>query len=293
MKHTFYIIIVLLATLFTACTTDINLNLQGTTPELVVEGSITNDVMAHVIQLKKTANYFSNEAAEMVSGATVTLNDGFKTITLTENASDKGNYLTPADFFGVVGRTYTLTIDNVDVNGDGVKEEYTASCLMNSVPHIDSLDVKKEWIFQTNMWAVKIWMQDPADETNYYLIKTYCNNKLISDSIQKWGISTDEYYNGKYLVGETFAYFSTRKNNEKLKTGDRVMLELSGITKDYYDFINEAQTEYNGRNPLFGGQPANIRTNIKQVLPVNGTNNPHGYFSAYSVTRAETVYDGL
>jgi len=292
MKPTFNILIVLVVLMFTACTTDITLNLKGTAPELVVDGVITTDTTVHIIQLKKTAGYFSNQAAEMVSGATVTLNDGLKTITLPESDSYKGVYQTPADYYGVAGRTYTLTIDNVDVNGDGIKEEYMASCPIKAVAHIDSVDVKKEWLFQTNMWAVKAWLQDPPVENNYYLIKTYRNDRLVTDSIQKWGVTNDEFFNGKYLVGETFSYFSGTEKSEKLKSGDIIELQLCGITKDYMEFIQEVQTEFWGRNPLFGGQPANIRTNIKQILPVNGTNNPHGYFAAYSMTRGKTVYDG-
>jgi len=44
---------------------------------------------------------------------------------------------------------------------------------------------------------------------------------------------------------------------------------------------------------LFGGQPANIRTNIKQLMPVNSKTRPHGYFAAYPVSRANTIYNGL
>lgn len=53
MKPTFNILIVLVVLMFTACTTDITLNLKGTAPELVVDGVITTDTTAHIIQLKK------------------------------------------------------------------------------------------------------------------------------------------------------------------------------------------------------------------------------------------------
>jgi len=293
MKFNYAIFSLLTATLFTACTTDINLNLQGTTPELVVDGAITTDTLAHSIYLKKTANYFSNQSAEGISGATVTLSDGQSTITLNEAVSPKGTYQTPSTYFGVAGRTYTLTIDNVDVNGDGVNERYTASCPMNHVPHLDSINVVKERLFQHDIWAIKTWFQDPAGERNYYLGRSYLNGKLTSDSIQEWGITDDEFFDGKYIKNETFSFFSSQKKDEKVQKGDKITFELCGITKDYMDFIKEAQDEFWGRNPLFGGQPANIRTNIKQVLPVNGKANPHGYFATYSTVWARTIYNGL
>jgi len=293
MKFNYIIAGLLLATLFTACTTDITIDLKGTTPELVVEGAITTDTMAHNISLKKTSAYFSNLPAEVITGAIVTLSDGVSTITLAEEDQKKGNYQTPANYYGVAGRTYTLTIDNVDVNADGVKESYTASCPINRTVTVDSIEVKKERLFQTDMWALKASFQDPAGESNYYLVRNYRNNVSVSDSIQEWGITGDEFFNGKYLISETMMYFSSTKKDEVLLKGDTVTLELCAITKDYMEYIQEAQDEFRGRNPLFGGQPANIRTNIKQLLPVNGSGNPHGYFAAYSVSWTNKVYNGL
>jgi len=292
MKLKYNIIALLLASLLTACTTDMELNLKGAAPELVVEGTITTDTLAHNVSLKKTADYFSNNAAEVISGATVTLSDGLTTITLAEVELKKGNYQTPANYFGVVGRTYTLTIDNVDVNGDGLIERYTASCPIATKVPVDSIDGKKARLFQSDMWAIKAWVQDPEDETNHYLVRNYKNDKLVSDSIPEWGVTDDEFYNGKYLKDETIMYFSSTKEDEKLVKGDKVTLEWCSITKDYQAYIQEVQEEFRGRNPLFGGQPANIRTNIKQLLPVDGKNSAHGYFAAYSVSWAETVYDG-
>ena len=293
MKLTYILAGLILATLFTGCTTDITLDLKGATPELVVEGTITTDTMAHIISLKKTSTYFSNLPAQSVSGATVTLSDGLNSIILAEGESKKGEYLTPANYFGVVGRTYTLTIDNVDVNADGVKEQYTASCSMNTQIPIDSIKVMKERLFQQDMWAVKAWFQDPAGENNYYLIRNYRNDISVSDSIQEWGVTDDVFFNGKYILGETMIYYAAQKESEKLKLGDKATLELCAITKDYMEYIGEAQEEYMGRNPLFGGQPANIRTNIKQLLPVNSKTKPHGYFAAYPVSRASLIYNGL
>ena len=58
------------------------------------------------------------------------------------------------------------------------------------------------------------------------------------------------------------------------------------------EYIQQAQEEFWGRNPLFGGQQANIRTNIKQVVPANSKTSPHGYFAAYSVSWKKAVYQG-
>jgi hypothetical protein len=290
MQFKFYILAFLIGCALTACTTEIDIHLNVVSAELVVEGAITTDTTTHVVYLKKTADYFSNKSAEVVSGAKVTVSDGTTQITLVEDISHKGAYQTPSNYYGVVGKTYTLTVSNVDIDGDGVSETYSASSVISTKPPLEKIAVKKTKIFNKDMWAVKIWMQEPANEKNYYMGLTYKNNVCTTDSIQEVGKTSDEFFDGAYLKDETFMYFSSEKSDEILQNGDVIMFEICGITKDYFGFLKEAEEEFRGRNPLFGGQPANIRTNIKQVLPVGGKASPRGYFAAYSVSRAKTVY---
>ncbi len=290
MRLHYYISAIIAALVLVACTTDIDIKLDGVTPGLVVDGCVTTDTVAHTVFLKKTSDYFSNKAASAVSGATVTLNDGYTTITLTEDPTKKGAYKTPDNYYGVVNRTYTLTITNVDIDGDGVKETYTATSQIPRRPPLEKISVEKTQVFNKDMWAVKIWMQEPANEKNYYMGKLYKNDVCVTDSIQEFGVTNDEFFSGTYLNGTTYMYFSSKKKDEVVSNGDRVMLELSGITDDYKRFIDEASTEFWGRNPLFGGQPSNIRTNIRLVSPSGASTSPHGYFAAYSTIRASTIY---
>ncbi len=291
MKLKYFVFSILAVILLNACTTELDLKLDGTSPVLVVDGAITSDVKTHTIYLKKTADYFSNKQSEGISGALVTVNDGQQTITLTEDSNIKGAYHTPVNYHGTAGRNYTLNIENLDVNGDGVLEKYTASCYMNSVPTVDSIKVSKVRLFGNDMWALKESMQDPENQLNYYLMRNYRNDICVSDSINEWGITPDEFFNGVYLIDETFMYFSSTKKDEILQTGDKITLELCGITRDYMFFINEMREEFQGRNPLFGGQPANVRTNIKQIEPTSKRSTPCGYFAVYSVNWTSIIYD--
>jgi hypothetical protein len=290
MQFKTYIFAITAAIALVSCTEDINIDLGSVAPELVVDGAINTDTVTHTIYLKKTSDYFSNKAADVVSGATVTLSDGTSTITLAESSAIKGAYQTPSDYYGVVGRTYTLTITNVDVNGDGVKESYTASSTITTKPPLEKIDVHKAKESGKDVWNVAVWIQDPANEKNFYMAKSYKNTICISDSIQEWSVSNDEIYNGFYLENETFISFSAEKSDEILHNGDLITFELNGVSEDYYYFISEAAQEFSGRNPLFGGQPANIRTNIKQTAPANATGSPHGYFAAYSTSRKSVTY---
>lgn len=284
-----FIYIALLSLCVISCTQDINIDLKSTTPELVVDGCITTDTTTHTVYLKKTADYFSNKAADRISGATVSLSDGSSSITLTENAHDLGAYQTPANYYGVVGKTYTLHISNVDVNDDGVKEVYEATSTIPTKFQVDSIGIVKTKSFGNNYWYVNVWMQDPPVERNYYLIKAYRNDTCATDSIQLWGAESDEIFNGYYLNNVTFVALRDIAS-EKLSNNDKVTLEVSGISEDYMYFINDVIDEYWGRNPLFGGQPANVRTNVSLISPANSEQKAHGFFAAYATARASTIY---
>jgi hypothetical protein len=284
-----YIYIALTSLAFVSCTEDIDINLDSSGPELVVDGVVNTDTTTHTIYLKKSAEYFSNKPAEAISGATVTLSDGISTITLTENPNKKGAYNTPANYFGVVGRTYTLTINNVDINSDGVKEQFQATSTIPTKYQVDKISVTEERSFGSNRWLVNVWMQDPPAERNYYLIKAYRNDTCVTDSMQLWGIASDEIFKGYYLDNVRMISLEDIPS-QRPKANDKITLEVSGISEDYMYFVNDVILEYWGRNPLFGGQPANVRTNIKQTAPTGETQKAHGYFAAYSTARASTIY---
>jgi hypothetical protein len=290
-KKLIYTLLFASPVLFSACTEEISIDLGTVDPELVVDGCLTTDTIAHTIYLKTTANYFANKPADVVSGATVVITDGQTIIPLTEDAAQKGTYRTASNVYGLPGHNYVLNISNVDINNDGVKETYQASCMLNAVPKIDSISIEKAKRFYKDVWEVKVSAQDPPVVRNSYLFRTYRNNVCISDTITEWGITDDEMYNGNYMDNVTVMDFNSDKPDEILVDGDLITLEMCGITKDYLDFINEVDEAYNGSNLLFGGQPANIRTNLKQTYPARSDGKGvRGYFAAYSISRYSRTY---
>jgi hypothetical protein len=290
-KKLIYILMLLSSALFVACTEEIPFDLGHVDAELVVDGNITTDTMSHSIYLTTTADYFANKPANAVSGAIITITDGQNIIHLTEDPAKEGLYRTPSNVYGLPGHTYVLNISNVDINGDSVKETYQASCTLQAVPKIDSISIEKAKRFYKDVWEVKVSAQDPPVVRNSYLFRTYRNNVCISDTITEWGITDDEMYNGNYMDNVTVMDFNSDKPDEILVDGDLITLEMCGITKDYLDFINEVDEAYNGSNPLFGGQPANIRTNLKQTYPARSDGKGvRGYFAAYSISRYSRTY---
>jgi hypothetical protein len=112
------------------------------------------------------------------------------------------------------------------------------------------------------------------------MFNLYRNDTLISDSITKVSVTDDKYINGSYINGAGVFFINNSDSWMKLHPGDKVTLKMSGITKEYYNFITQVQSA--GFNiPFFQGPPANVEGNI--------SDGGVGFFAAYSNSYASRV----
>ena len=270
----------LILLLAAGCTERININLDNSYIRLVVDGGITTDSLQRSVTLSKSASYFYNQPPPMVSQAMVILTDGSFLDTLKEELpASPGKYTLDSNFRGVIGKTYNLIVKLPEAIGDFT--EYASSCKIMKVPRLDSIHAE----FNPNMgkngfWLVKIYAMEPGDEMNFYMLKYYRNSVLISDSIQKWTTSDDKYFNGSYINGLTAFYINNNHPWETLHPGDTLMVQMSGITNEYYNFIQQVQ-QAGYQIPFFSGPPANVEGNI--------SNRGVGFFTAYSNSFAKLV----
>jgi len=264
----------------TACTERIDLTLDESYTRLVVDGGISNDTATYQIRLSKTADYFYNEPTPRVVNATITISDGTATFPLTETEPGKsGIYETDSTFSGVIDQTYSLDVQ-LDQQIDN-HTNYYSTCKMMQVAQLDSIQVEfqDDW-GEKGFWEIKVFAKDPGDEVNYYMFHYYRNDILMTDSIWKISYSDDKYFNGNYINGITAVYINNENNWENFKPGDKVTLQMSGITKEYLDYL--AQVQMAGYNiPFFTGPPANVVGNI--------SDGAIGFFTAYSNSWASTV----
>ncbi len=276
-KPVLFILIMLIAA---ACTERINVKLNETYTRLVVDGAISTDTSRYFVTLTKTADYFYNQPSPKVVGANVTLSDDSNSYQLTETDPGKsGIYQTDPDFHGIIGKTYTLQVNLATAIENHTN--YSASCELFHVTHLDSIQVGFRSDFgKDGFWEVKVFAQEPGNETNYYMFNLFRNDTLISDSISKVSISDDKYFNGSYIDGATAYFINNSDSWMRLHKGDKVTLKMSGISKEYYNFIMQVQQA--GFNiPFFTGPPANVQGNI-----INGG---VGFFAAYSNSYASTI----
>jgi len=237
----------------------------------VINGKITTDTTAHKVRITRSADYFSDKPLEPISGAIVSITDGTTIYPLTEHPTELGNYYTNNDVYGVSGKRYTLNVSNVNLLGDGVMESYTASSELNSTTPLDSIDTRYNDRF--DFWETVAWATDPGETEDYYMFRAYIDGVLNSDSLLNLIITEDKFFNGSKING-TMVYMFPEKDT--IVPGSSIVsIDICGITKDYFQFLTEAQTMATPQTPMFSGPPANIRTNLN--------NDAVGYFAAFSV----------
>ena len=274
------VILFLLAIIAASCVEKINVNLDPTYVRLVVDGYISTDTSRYAINLTQTADYFYNAPIPRVTNASVAIFDGDSTYSLKETVPGKsGVYEFESAFHGIVGKTYTL---NISLAGEiGGSSNYSSSCQLMSVTHLDSTSVvfHEDW-GKDGFYEVKVFAQEPGNEVNFYMFNLYRNGVLMSDSISKVVVSDDKFINGSYINGLGTFYLNNSNPWERLFPGDIITLQMSGITKEYYNFVDEVKSA--GFNiPFFVGPPANVVGNVN--------NGGVGFFTAYSNSYATTV----
>jgi hypothetical protein len=276
MKKIFSILAIVL--ILAGCTERIDIELDTTYERLVVEGHITTDTTTHWVRLTRSSEYFGDEPIPFVSGAQVTLSDGSQNLTLEEDPENPGYYETSPDYYGIPGKTYSISIRLPEEIGGS--DSYEASCELRPVGTIDSIRV--EYNDSWEIYEVQIFAWEPPT-TDWYTFQVLKNGVLLTDTIDEVFASDDRFYNGNYTNGILVGFLDPDNPEEVPEPGDTITLKMSGITQDYFNFLVQLQDQtFQFRNPLFSGPPANVTTNIEGAT---------GFFSASSVVYSSTVYD--
>ena len=278
MKKLLLIIIVPLL-IATSCTERIDIELDETFTRLIVYGTLTTDTSRHYIELSKTTSYYYNQAPPPVMNAIVEISDNLgNRLLLTEERP--GLYATPPSFFVLTGRIYTLRIElEEDINGHRF---YEATSAVNTINPIDSIGLVYQPLWgEKGFYEVTCYYQD-SPTRDFYMFDIYKNGELITDTITKRIVVSDEFFNGSYTNGIGVGFLDQSKEREMLHPGDTITFRGSNVTEEFYTFIWTLQQETGFQTPLFSGPPANIQSNL--------SNGATGFFTAFSVSYASTVF---
>jgi hypothetical protein len=258
---------------------EIDWKLDNMSDRLVVEGSITDELKIHSVTLRKSADYFSNTLAEVVSNAAVSISDGENVFALPEDPAGSGIYKTTDEVKGEIGRLYTLEID--------ISEP------LNNETHFRASSVLKRGIIADTMISVlydspfpfndidtvilvnSVFGYEPEPEGDYYIVNLYKNGTLLNDTVDEYTVVGDKEtgMNGESIF--SFVYV------EDFIAGDTVEMEFLSASYAYYEFIKGIKMICSGTDPFgFSGPPANAAGNIHGGGAL-------GFFKASSVTRVK------
>ena len=282
-----------------SCTERIDIpTIKDAPQQLVIYGYITTDTV--LIRITRSAGYFTTDSPVGVSEAIVTIStDKEEPITLKEKEKhdekyEQGLYFADPGLYGKEGKTYTL-----NVHLDASSQQFEASAYLQTIHHIDSIELR--------------WMETPPDfppldmvevclfaknysEDNTYSIFVAINDTVVNSTINDFFLIDDAMLREQEDILGVGCYWLNQnprreyQNNEILKPGDKVTLNMNAISKEYAAFIRNAQSEISGSNPIFGGPPANVPTNIRRVSPQNGT-PALGFFTAFPSRYAHTIVE--
>jgi hypothetical protein len=276
--------------IFFSCTAPIDINTRDSELVIVIYGCLTDENRHQLVRVTSSSPYFDDKENGLVSDASVRIKDS-EGNEYEMLYGENGYYFSESRFAVRPGITYHLRVD-VDYDRDGTPETYEAATTIPPMLTMDSIAVKPISIMGFRHYSLNVFVQDPPETKDFYLFRFFINDSLSNNQISNYIVTDDEFFNGSYLENTVY-YFEditdenvvekNRDNNNvyMVSPGDRIRLQVLSIEEGYYKFINECSSEMRGENPMFGGPPSNISTNL--------TNGAIGYFTGYCIYEMTTV----
>jgi len=243
--HSFTALLICL--LFASCEKVIDINLNNTSSQLVVEANITKGQPC-VISISKTVNFDQSNIFPTVNGADILLTDDAGN---SENliASGNGTYVSTS-IIGVEGRKY-----NLKVKVDG--KEYIANSTLPYQINFDTLKTDELAFIGGKIIQIIPEYKDSLGIKNYYRFKLFVNNEPDKSIF----VDDDEFTDGRTVSRPLFSDLDIVK-------GDTILLQMLCIDQPAYLYFNSlSQTRDNST-----GAPANPVSNF--------SGGCLGYFSA-------------
>ena len=252
--------------LFTACEKVIELDLDTQEKELVIDAHIDWEKGAtgqeQTILLSYTQPYYSQEAPESASGATVLVTDNQGNIfPFVEHIA--GTYKN-VNFTPALGRRYALI---VQYQG----KEYVASDILKEVPQLteDNITQSNDGGFTRNEIMLTLRFDANPNERNNFVLRI----KASSDGVTRIYGFNDRYFPDGRFSSKILS--RSNKEEEKFKPGDTVEITLFRVSETYMNYIRVLSNNASNNAGLFS-IPNRVRGNI--INRANPQENPLGAF---------------
>ncbi len=261
MNKLIYSIVILSGAIFSfqSCEKVIEVPLDESEQQVVVEGVGRNFEGESYVLLSKTGSVYQNSGFERLSGANVTVTDqDANVIVFTEDPIEAGRYMSPAAFIIQPNSTYDLNVTYED-------RVMTSSSTTKSTPAIDTLTYIPQFGgfgpgATDTTFLVFYSFTDNGDEENFYRARVWVNGERDDN----FYITTDELFNG---ANNTMPFFATT-----VESGDTCYVELLSMDEANYTYLFSLQS--NANSGPFAAVPSN---------PVSNVENAIGYFGGFMI----------
>ncbi|QNK63696.1 DUF4249 domain-containing protein [Pedobacter sp. PAMC26386] len=232
--------------LFSACEKVIDVKLDGSATQIVIEGQVTANRGPYRVSIKESKNFEDDNNFPGRNDAVVEIKDLTSGFAETLSNKNSGVYETSA-MQGVGGHTYQLT---VKLSG----KTYTAT---STIP-LKMVKVDKLYAKRFELDANKIFMvpeyTDPVGKGNYYRIRQWVNNVIIKGSF----VRNDDATDGRTYDNQLYYETDAKYGNPLINNGDLMTVELQCIDKGTYDYFRTLNATIDQNTDT----PSNPLTNI-------------------------------
>ncbi len=263
-KNTFLktslIILPILAFLISSCEDIIEVNLNQSNPNIVIEANLTNKLEVQVIKISQTKAFTDDNSFLPVKNAIVTIKDQNGLLYLFSESSN-GNYIS-VPFKGEPGIKYTV---QVKANN----QTYSAQSIMPKPVNLDSLSVIELTFFNNTRKYVQVNFHDTPNISNQYNYVISVNNEIRN----AYYVDSDRFNDGKNVTNTIFSA------DPELKKGDKISIDFQCIDMNIYRYFYAiSQISGNGGPPT---APSNPDSNFN--------NGALGYFSAHTSQKVSEI----
>lgn len=280
-----------------SCQQDLTIAIKTNDKRLIVVGEFTNDTTVQSIRLFRSGNLITGKKQEAAIGAKVFVTNRVDTIFFFEKSDTPGLYQTSNKCYGIGGNTYYLSITNIDIDGDGRMDSFSASSTMPVPIKYDSL-ISKYGVNGDGILAVnnRAYYKPTSNGPDYiFHCMTVNYNLEIMSITNRLGTGQFIRFENNFIINKkenstnTFAYFSL--SNMSIKKGDNLTFIGYNLNKDQYNFLKEFD------NNTSSSIVEENQTDIMKI-PSNTPSNIEpasksaGYFMAYSISKISKVYQG-
>jgi hypothetical protein len=257
MKRINIMAMALLGLAFCSCKKEINIDLNASEPQTVINGNISNEPGPYYVTISKTVKFSDANSYPPVSGALVIISDNTGIVDTLSEASP-GKYQTHF-ITGIPGNTYRMK-----VLAEG--KYYYATSAMPSPVNLDSIRFETETIAGKVKYMPIPVFTDPATPGNNYRFIQTVNSKRDKTYFVQNDIVTNGTVNQISLFSPDFEIIAS----------DSVMIEMRCIDLATYNYYFTLAQISGG----FGGQtaPSNPPNNITGDYAL-------GLFEAYTTQK--------